>query len=132
MTDNKLVYIASPYAGDVEGNTAFAIDACRSCIAQGHTPIAVHLLYTRMLDDNDPAQRETGLMLGRHVLGRCDEVWVCGDRISPGMAAEIAEAVNLGIPIIKFDAMEINVGSEMLKDMRMAVSPSGGTGMVMQ
>ena len=132
MIDNKLIYIASPYAGDVEGNTAFAIDACRFCIAQGHTPIAVHLLYTRMLDDNDPAQREVGLKLGRQVLGRCDEIWVCGNRISPGMAAEIAEADNLGIPIKRFEAMEIHVRSELLKDMRIADTPSGGTGMVMQ
>jgi hypothetical protein len=125
MTDKKLVYIASPYAGDVEKNTAFAAQACRFCIARGHVPIAPHLLYTRILDDSDPAQREIGLDLGRRVLSRCDELWVCGDRISSGMAAETAEAVNLGIPVKRIKATQIHKGSEMPEDMRAAVSPSG-------
>ena len=89
---SKLIYIASPYAGDVKQNVAFAKRACRHAISQGHTPIAVHLLYPQMLDDNDPAEREIGLRLGHRVL-------VCGDRISSGMAREIAEAESLGIPI---------------------------------
>ena len=45
MSREKLIYIASPYAGDIETNTAFAKKACRYAIHQGHTPIAVHLLY---------------------------------------------------------------------------------------
>ena len=130
MTDKKLIYMASPYAGDVERNTAFAIDACRYCITQGHTPVAPHLLYTRMLDDTDPAQREIGLELGHRLLERADELWVCGDRISPGMAAEIAEADRLGIPVRSVGTIEILMGSEMLQDM--AVSPSGGMEMVMR
>jgi hypothetical protein len=132
MTQSKLVYIASPYAGDVERNTSFAIHACRFCIAQGHTPIAPHLLYTRMLDDNNPDQRELGLELGRRFLERVDELWACGDRVSPGMAAEIAEAVNLGIPVKRIETLKIFVGSEMLKDMKTAISPSGGMEMVMR
>jgi len=132
MTENKLVYIASPYAGDVGANTAFAIDACRYCIAQGHTPIAVHLLYTQMLDDSDLAQREIGLKLGYQVLSRCDEVWVCGNRISPGMAMEIAEAERLSIPVKNTEVMEIHVWSGMLNDMQAAVSPLGRIGMAVQ
>ena len=104
MTEKKLIYIASPYAGNLAQNTEFAKQACRYCIDQGHTPVAVHLLYTQMLDDSNPNERKTGLELGRHVLGRCDEVWVCGNRISPGMAAEIAEASKLGIPIHQVSA----------------------------
>lgn len=130
MTNNKLIYIASPYAGDIERNTAFAIDACRYCITQGHTPVAPHLLYTRMLDDADPAQREIGLELGYRLLEHADELWVCGERISPGMAAEIAEADRLGIPVRGVGTIEILMGSEMLQDM--AVSPSGGMEMVMR
>ena len=130
MTDNKLIYIASPYAGEIEKNVAFAIDACRFCITQGHTPVAPHLLYTRMLDDSDPAQREIGLELGHKLLERADELWVCGSRISSGMAAEIAEARNLGIPVRRVESLKIHLGSEILKDM--AVSPSGGMEMVMR
>lgn len=97
--DNKLIYIASPYAGDVEANVAFAKLACRFAISQGHTPIAVHLLYPQMLEDGDPAERALGLRLGHRVLGACDELWACGDRVSSGMKREIEEAKSLGVPV---------------------------------
>lgn len=132
MMENKLIYIASPYAGDVKENVKFARHACRCCIAEGHTPIAPHLLYTQMLDDGDPAQREIGLSLGRKLLEHADELWVCGDRISSGMAAEIAEAVELGIPVRRVETLRIHLGSEMLKDMQAAGSPSDGMEMMMR
>lgn len=131
MTERKLVYIASPYAGDVERNIEFARAACRYCIAQGHAPVAVHLLYPTLLDDLNPAEREIGLSLGHHVLERSDELWICGDRISSGMAAEIELAKQLGIPIRKVGALEIFTGSELLKDMKMAALPGGRMEMVM-
>ena len=95
----RLVYIASPFAGDVDGNIEFARDACRFCIEEGSTPIAVHLLYPQILDDQDPEQRQIGLKLGHNILKRCDEIWVCGNTVSQGMSAEIVEAERLGIPI---------------------------------
>ena len=39
MSNNKLVYIASPYAGDVEQNVRFAKAACRYAIEQGQPPL---------------------------------------------------------------------------------------------
>ena len=50
MERNKLVYIASPYSGDVERNVAFAKAACRYAMNQGVTPIASHLLYPQMME----------------------------------------------------------------------------------
>lgn len=99
MTEGKLVYIASPYAGDVEGNVEFAKAACRYAAAQGCTPVAVHLMYPRFLDDRVPKEREAGLKMGRRVLAACEEIWLCGERMSAGMKAEEAEAKRLGIPI---------------------------------
>ena len=93
----KRIYIASPYAGDITGNTQFAIACCRYAIGQGHTPIAPHLLYPQMLDDDIPEERALALKLGRHLLTACDEVWVCGDRISCGMAGEIEHAHAHGV-----------------------------------
>ena len=107
MKKSKLIYIASPYAGDIEKNVAFAQRACRYAIHQGYIPIAVHLLYPQMLDDGDPAERELGLQLGQQLLRRCDELWVCGDRISSGMAREISEANQLSIPVKNIDAHDI-------------------------
>ena len=96
---SRLVYIASAYAGDVEGNVAFAKAACRYAAAQGCTPVAVHLMYPRFLDDRVPKEREEGLKVGRRVLAACEEIWLCGERMSAGMKAEEAEAKRLGIPI---------------------------------
>lgn len=107
MTEGKLVYIASPYAGDVEGNVAFAKAACRYAAAKGYTPVAVHLMYPQFLDDRVPKEREAGLKMGRRVLAACDEFWLCGERMSAGMKAEEAEAKRLGIPIRKVPSSDI-------------------------
>lgn len=102
-----MVYIASPYAGDVEGNVAFAKAACRYAAAQGCTPVAVHLMYPRFLDDRVPKEREAGLKMGRRILAACEEIWLCGERMSAGMKAEEAEAQRLGIPIRKVPSSDI-------------------------
>lgn len=92
------IYVASRYAGEVEANVAAAIRYCRYVIEAGFMPVASHLLYPRILDDNNPTERELGLAFGLALLGLCDEVWVFGP-ISRGMAAEIEEARRLNKPI---------------------------------
>ena len=105
MEHNKLVYIASPYSGDVERNVAFAKAACRYAMNQGVTPIASHLLYPQMLDDNIPAERELGLLFGLALLRMCDEVWVFGT-VTLGVASEIEEAKKLKKQIRYFEEAE--------------------------
>lgn len=95
----ELLYIISPYAGDIEKNKAFAVNCCSFAIQQGNTPIAVHLLYPQILNDQDPAERATGLRLGLTALEHCALAWVCGPTISSGMAGEIELAEQLGIPV---------------------------------
>lgn len=94
----KKVYVASPYAGDIEGNKKRAIAYCRAVSSAGYMPIASHLLYPQILDDSDLAQRELGLLYGLALLALCDEIWVFGE-VSPGMAQEIEEAKRLNIRI---------------------------------
>ena len=103
MSREKLIYIASPYAGDIEANTAFAKKACRYAIHQGHTPIAVHLLYPQMLDDAEPTEREIGLRLGHRVLEVCDELWLCGGRVSSGSLKELMPSM----PCCTFAAIDL-------------------------
>lgn len=117
----KLVYIASPLSGDVEQNLSFARQACLSAMAQGTTPFAPHLLYPQMLDDNDPLQRELGMKMGNQMLALCDELWLCGDRISPGMAGEMKLAEKLGIPARRISTEEILSCS--LNDLRWEEGP---------
>lgn len=106
----KLVYICSPFAGDVESNVRFARAACLYAANQGCTPVAVHLLFTQILDDSIPAQRETGIRMGLRVLASCDELWICGSRISHGMSCELAEAERLGIPVRSLSTEQIQGG----------------------
>ena len=87
-----IVYICSPYAGDVEGNVAAARRYSRFAVGKGYSPIAPHLLFPQFMDDTDPHGRELGLFFGNAVMSKCSEVWVFGERISDGMAAEIKRA----------------------------------------
>jgi hypothetical protein len=113
MNEHKLIYICSPYAGDVANNVEFAKAACRYAIRQNCTPVAVHLLYPQFLDDSDPVQRQTGIHMGLRVLKAADELWLCGSRISEGMHGELAAAERLGIPIKKISESEIQGGIDM-------------------
>lgn len=96
--NRRKVYVASRYAGNVDANTRAAVRYCRYVIKEGYMPIAAHLLYPQMLDDNNPADRELGLAFGLALLDLCDEVWVFGP-VSRGMAAEIEEAKRLKKPL---------------------------------
>ena len=95
----KVIYTASPYAGDIKKNTEYAKRACRHVMEQGHAFFAPHLLYPQLLNDADPQERQAGLNMGLALLPRCDELWCYGDHISPGMNLEIEEADRLGIPV---------------------------------
>ena len=96
----KRVYICSPLAGDVSGNIEKAKEYCRETAERGALPLAAHVYFTQFLDDSNPAERESGMRLGLELLTLCDEVHVYGDFISSGMAAEIALAEEMEIPII--------------------------------
>ena len=87
-----LVYICSPYAGDIETNTAAARRYCRFAVEAGYIPIAPHLLFPQFLNDSDPKERELGLFFGNALLSKCTEMFVFGNRISEGMEAEIKRA----------------------------------------
>lgn len=97
-----LVFICSPFAGDMEGNTRRAREYSRFAVSKDYIPIAPHLLFPQFLDDTDPAQRELGISFGLVLQGMCREMWVFGDTVSKGMAVEIEKAKERGIPIRYF------------------------------
>ena len=98
-----IVYICSPFAGDVENNVAAARRYSRFAVETGYIPIAPHLLFPQFLDDTNPKERELGLLFGNALLSKCAEMWVFGDRISDGMDAEIKRAVWKGHRIRYFN-----------------------------
>ncbi len=99
-----LVYIASPFAGDVERNVKRAKGYCRLAVSKECIPLAPHLLYPQFMDDEDRQQRELAIRFALILLGKCDELWVFGNRISSGMAMELAEAKSRGMPIRYFNS----------------------------
>lgn len=99
-----LIYIASPFSGDEERNAKKAEGYCRFAVNKGYIPLAPHLHYPRFLDDKDMDERELGLHFALILLGKCEELWVF-DKISRGMAAEIAKAKKRKMPIRYFDSM---------------------------
>lgn len=106
--NHRKIYVASKYAGDIQTNIENAIWCCRYVIDRGYMPVASHLLYPQILDDNLPRERELGLMFGLALLATCDEVWVftADGEISSGMEREIEEAKRLGIPVRKLEMGE--------------------------
>lgn len=107
MTDMKLVYIASPYAGDIEYNTRKAIEYCRYAAERGVIPLAPHLLFPRFLSELNPEERELGIRMGLTLIAKCSELWVFGDRITTGMRREIVEAERLGMPVKYVSELEL-------------------------
>ena len=100
--NRRKIYVASRYAGDVDANVKAAVGYCRLVIDKGYMPIASHLLYPQILNDNDPNERDLGLLFGLALLAVCDEVWVFGS-VSPGVAQEIEEAKRLKKQIRYFE-----------------------------
>ena len=97
-----LVFICSPFAGDLESNTEKTKRYCRFAVEQNAIPIAPHLLYPQFMDEHDPDSRKLGLFFGRVLLSKCQELWVFGDTVSEGMSYEIRKAQRHNIPIRYF------------------------------
>jgi hypothetical protein len=98
-TQGQMVYIASPYKGDMKRNLRKAAKYTAAEIKQGKIPIAPHLFYSAVLDDTNARERQTGMSIGIDLLTLCNELWAFGTP-SEGMAKEIEIAKQLNIPVI--------------------------------
>lgn len=94
-----LVFVSSPYRGDIAANVENARKYCGYVLRQGHTPIAPHLFYPQILNDNDPDERDRGIQCSLETLRRCDEIWIFGIVFTDGMQKEIDFARLCGIPM---------------------------------
>lgn len=95
----KRVIIESPYAGDVLKHVAYAQEALWDSLARGEAPLASHLLYTQVLDDKDPKERELGIEAGLAWMSQAEAVVAYIDHgWSPGMRAAVKRST---LPIIE-------------------------------
>lgn len=102
----KKVFICSPYrptGPDPEKerseNVKLARKACRMAINKGMLPLAPHLYFTQILNDDFSFERLVGMALGNRWLEEADELWVIGDRVTEGMKQELDYARGRNIPV---------------------------------
>lgn len=85
-----IVYVCSPFAGDMDGNMRKARRYCRFAVNQGAIPIAPHLFFPQFMKEE--TERGIAMQMNLVLLAHCRELWVFGSTVSEGMAAEIARA----------------------------------------
>jgi len=97
-----LVYICSPFSGDVENNNKRTRAFCRFALDNGNIPLAPHLMFPQFMDDTNEQERDLAIFMNIILMGKCQEVWVLGDVISRGMSIEIEKAKKRRQPVRYF------------------------------
>lgn len=94
----RVVYIAHPLGDGAERplNIARALKWVAWAADQSVAPVAP---WTALASVWDESKREEGLAVDLEVIERCDELWACGPRISPGMNREVDHAKKHDIPV---------------------------------
>jgi len=98
-----LVYICSPFSGDIENNNKRTQAFCRFALDKGNIPLAPHLMFPQFMNDRDEKERELAVFMDIILMGKCQEVWVLGDFISGGMSIEIEKAKKRRQPVRYFN-----------------------------
>ena len=96
-----IVYICSPFSGDVAGNTIRARQYSRFAVDKGAIPIAPHLLLPQFMEEE--TERELAMFMDIAILSKCKELWVFGEPTA-GMQNEIAYAERKNMTIRYFDS----------------------------
>lgn len=124
MSDEmRVVYIAHPVSGDVEANLASAAEWVRwAAVEMGVAPVAPYIEMCAAMDDDDPHEREVGMRADKAILARCDEVWLCGPLVSPGMRSEAMQALSKGIDVVWY----VDRDAEPMSTWEAAAVPSKG------
>src|SRR5690606_10687278 len=97
----KVVYVAHPLGQgpDRELNRQRAARWCGYLAkAYGIAPVADWIVLSGVWDEEDG--RTLGLAIDVVLVQRCDELWLVGGRVSPGMQIEAEAARASGIPVI--------------------------------
>ena len=90
----NMIFICSPYRGDVKKNIENVKRYCRWAEYDG-LPIAPHLYFTQFLDEK--YDRWKGMRWGKELLKSCSEIRIYCNELTEGMIEEIEEAKTLGI-----------------------------------
>lgn len=69
---------------------------------KGSIPLAPHLFFPQFMDDKNGQERELAMFMNMALMSKCAEVWVFGEHVSRGMAAEIRNAEEKQRPVCYF------------------------------
>ena len=101
MREKKIVYVCSPYSGNISLNTERAKIYSRMAVDRGAIPVTPHLYLPFILQEE--TERDAAIEMDLALLRRCDELWAFGSQISAGMQREMKEAEKLGIPVQRIE-----------------------------
>lgn len=100
----KIVYIAHPIGGDIDGNLKdlFRIFRKLNLEYPNIVPIAPYVADVLSLKDHVQSERAKGMTNTMALLesGMIDEVWLTGELVSPGMQEETESCKRLNIPVL--------------------------------
>lgn len=94
----KVVYIAHPLGAGPDRVRNLRRARLWVCWAAelGYAPIADWIILASHWDES---RREQGLAIDVELVKRCDELWLCGNRVSPGMKIEAEAAEAAGVKV---------------------------------
>lgn len=93
MDRRRFVLLESPWAGDNAANLQYALQALWDSLKRGEAPFASHMLYTQVLDDSIPEEREMGIEAGLAIGWYAEATVVYADLgVSEGMQRGIERA----------------------------------------
>jgi hypothetical protein len=93
----RIIYVAHPLGDgpDRQANCMRAAKWVAWAAEQGVAPVCTWIVLASVWDE---AKRDEGLAIDCALIERCDEVWACGPRVSPGMNVGLTHAKKHGIP----------------------------------
>ncbi len=98
----KSVYVAHPLGAHPDGriqNCHLAARWLAWAADQGVLPMATWITLATIWPES---RKDEGFAIDFAQVELCDEVWLCGSHISPGMRLEIDHAEKCGIPVRDF------------------------------
>lgn len=103
-SDRRVVYIATPWRTAPGHGRAARLDyvrrAVQDSLARGESPVAPHMLFHGLLDDDKADERAAGMDAGMAALWACERLAVYEDHdVTEGMEREIEAAREMGMPI---------------------------------
>lgn len=102
---NNVVYICSPYSGDIDKNISNAEKFANWVYEIGQIPLTPHFLFPFIKKENDRKERSFAIYSGLELLRRCDYLFLfkTNKGITNGMQIELKYARNIHIPVVKIN-----------------------------